>query len=79
LRVSISGDLERFVRQLVADGDYKSADKLVAKALTDFAHAHLRKEIELGSKGPFSDWDVNEEKRRLLRRLNRQKKATQRR
>ena len=80
MQVRISGDLESFVRQLVADGDYASADQVVAKALAEFARAQIRKDIELGLKslreGRASVWDVNEAKANLLRRFKRKKKAS---
>ena len=77
MQVRLSRKLERFVRQLVLDGDYGSVDEVVAQALTAFAHEQLRRDIAVAAAdvraGRVSDWDLEEAKQDLLRQLKRKK------
>jgi Arc/MetJ-type ribon-helix-helix transcriptional regulator len=80
MQVRLSAPLQQFVRQLVADGDFASETQVIAAALKFFAREQLRREIEVGladiRAGRVSDWDVEEAKRDLLRRVKRKKKPS---
>jgi putative addiction module CopG family antidote len=81
MQVKLPVHLQQFVRQLVAEGQYPSTDAVIAAAITAFAQQELQRLVDEGikdiEKGRVSDWDVEEAKQRLLRRLKRkQQKAT---
>ena len=80
MQVRLSSRLERYVRQVIAEGRYASAEEVVASALIAQAQRELREDVQLGLKevraGRVSEWDVNEAKQELLRRIKRKKKAS---
>jgi Arc/MetJ-type ribon-helix-helix transcriptional regulator len=73
MQVRLSAPLQAFVRQLVAEGQFSSTDEVIAAALSTFAKAELKRDVKLGLKdvreGRVSDWDLEEMKRDLLRRV----------
>jgi putative addiction module CopG family antidote len=78
MQVRLSNKLQRFVRQLIAEGQFSTADEVISTALTAFARAELRREAALADKavraGDVADWDVNEFKRDLMADLKKNKK-----
>jgi putative addiction module CopG family antidote len=80
MQVRLSSRLERYVRQVIAEGRYASAEEVVASALIAQAQREVREDVQLGLKevraGRVSEWDVNEAKQELLRRIKRKKKAS---
>jgi len=80
MRVQLSAQAEAFVRQVVIEGKYASADQVIEAAVRFFADELLRRDIALGLKevreGRISEWNVEEAKQELLRRMKRKKKAS---
>jgi putative addiction module CopG family antidote len=76
MQIRLSARAEAFVRQIVIEGRYKSADAVVDDALEQLALQLLRADIREGLKGKSTPWDVNEVKRALLRRVSRKSKAS---
>ena len=78
MQVRLPARHQRFIRQLIIEGQYASADAVIAQALTVFAREELRRAVALGDKavreGDVEDWDIEEMKRDFLKGLRRNKK-----
>ena len=78
MQIRLPARHQRFIRQLIVEGQYSSADEVIADALAVFAREELRRAAALGDKdvreGRVDDWDIDEMKRDLLNWLKRSKK-----
>src|SRR3954463_4498041 len=78
MQIRLPARQQRFIRQLIVEGQYATADEVIADALAVFAREELRRAVAISDKdvreGRVSDWDAEEAKRDLLNRLKRSKK-----
>jgi Arc/MetJ-type ribon-helix-helix transcriptional regulator len=81
MQVRLSPAHQRYVRKKIATGESASATEVVAQALMALRRQdQLRREIDIGladlRAGRVSDWNVEEAKEELLRRMKRKKKVS---